>query len=210
MNSQVPVQAAQAVQAGQAVKAAALRWPLWLVLAASAGVFALTMGVRQTMGLFLGALNTSTGLGLGSISLAFAFGQLWWGLTQPFAGAMADKVGAGRVLLLVEDELVLRMSVARGLERQGWRVRQAPDGEAAMRRLAAERPAVMVSDIRMPGLDGIGLTEAARAMWPGLPVLLTSGYADEEARAAVPRLGVGFLAKPFTVRTLNERLREIV
>lgn len=117
---------------------------------------------------------------------------------------------AGRVLLLVEDELVLRMSVARGLERQGWRVRQAPDGEAAMRRLAAERPAVMVSDIRMPGLDGIGLTEAARAMWPGLPVLLTSGYADEEARAAVPRLGVGFLAKPFTVRTLNERLREIV
>ena len=99
MNSQVPVQAAQAVQAGQAVKAAALRWPLWLVLAASAGVFALTMGVRQTMGLFLGALNTSTGLGLGSISLAFAFGQLWWGLTQPFAGAMADKVGTGRVLL---------------------------------------------------------------------------------------------------------------
>jgi predicted MFS family arabinose efflux permease len=72
---------------------------LWLVLLAAAGTFALTMGVRQTMGLFLSALNTSTGLGLGSISLAFAFGQLWWGLTQPFAGAMADKVGAGRVLL---------------------------------------------------------------------------------------------------------------
>jgi predicted MFS family arabinose efflux permease len=51
------------------------------------------------MGLFLSALNTSTGLGLASISLAFAFGQLWWGLTQPFAGAMADKIGAGRVLL---------------------------------------------------------------------------------------------------------------
>jgi hypothetical protein len=51
------------------------------------------------MGLFLSPLNTATGLGLGSISLAFAFGQLWWGLTQPFAGAMADKVGAGRVLL---------------------------------------------------------------------------------------------------------------
>jgi len=52
------------------------------------------------MGLFLSALNTSTGLGLGSISLAFAFGQLWWGLTQPFAGAFADKVGAGRVLFI--------------------------------------------------------------------------------------------------------------
>ena len=51
-------------------------------------------------GLFPSPLNTATGLGVGSISLAFAFGQLWWGLTQPFADAMADKVGAGRVLLL--------------------------------------------------------------------------------------------------------------
>lgn len=74
------------------------RLGMWLVLLAAAGTFALTMGTRQTMGLFLGSLNTSTGLGLGSISLAFAFGQLWWGLTQPFAGVMADKVGAGRVL----------------------------------------------------------------------------------------------------------------
>jgi predicted MFS family arabinose efflux permease len=71
----------------------------WLVLLAAAGTFALSMGTRQTMGLFLSPLNTATGLGLGSISLAFAFGQLWWGLTQPFAGALADKVGAGRVLL---------------------------------------------------------------------------------------------------------------
>jgi predicted MFS family arabinose efflux permease len=75
-------------------------WALWLVLLAAGSTFALTMGVRQTMGLFMSALNTSTGLGVGSISLAFAFGQLWWGLTQPFAGALADRVGAGRVLLL--------------------------------------------------------------------------------------------------------------
>jgi predicted MFS family arabinose efflux permease len=72
----------------------------WLVLLAAAGAFALTMGTRQTMGFFLSPLNTSTGLGVGSISLAFAFGQLWWGLTQPFAGAVADRVGAGRVLLV--------------------------------------------------------------------------------------------------------------
>ena len=71
---------------------------VWLVLLAAAGTFALTMGVRQTMGLFLGSLNTATGVGLANISLAFAFGQLWWGLTQPFAGALADKLGAGRVL----------------------------------------------------------------------------------------------------------------
>lgn len=73
---------------------------VWLVLLAAAGAFALTMGTRQTMGLFLSALNTSTGLGVGSISLAFAFGQLWWGLTQPFAGAVADRIGTGRVILL--------------------------------------------------------------------------------------------------------------
>ncbi|MES2631969.1 MAG: MFS transporter [Pseudomonadota bacterium] len=70
----------------------------WLVLVAAAATFALTMGTRQTMGLFMSPLNTATQLGIANISLAFAFGQLWWGLTQPFAGAMADKIGAGRVL----------------------------------------------------------------------------------------------------------------
>src|SRR5256885_8846505 len=69
-----------------------------LVLLAAAGTFALTMGARQSMGLFVGTLNTSTGLGIASISLAFAFGQLWWGLTQPLAGIVADRVGPGRVL----------------------------------------------------------------------------------------------------------------
>lgn len=71
-----------------------------LVLLAAAGTFALTMGVRQSMGLFVGQLNTATGLGLASVSLAFAFGQLWWGLTQPLAGLVSDRFGAARVLVL--------------------------------------------------------------------------------------------------------------
>ena len=75
------------------------RLPWGWILLAAAGTFALSMGVRQTMGLFIGPLNTATALGLANISLAFAFGQLWWGLTQPFAGALADRVGTGRVLL---------------------------------------------------------------------------------------------------------------
>jgi len=75
-------------------------WSVWVVLLAAAGTFGLTMGTRQTMGLFLSPLNSATQLGLGSISLAFAFGQLSWGATQPFAGAMADRVGAGRVLFV--------------------------------------------------------------------------------------------------------------
>lgn len=78
----------------------ARRVAVGLVLLAAAGTFAVTMGARQSMGLFLGTLNTTTGLGFASISLAFAFGQLWWGLTQPFAGIVADRIGAGRVLLL--------------------------------------------------------------------------------------------------------------
>lgn len=78
--------------------APARHYGLWLVLLAAGGTFAVTMGARQSMGLFLGNLNTSTGLGLASISLAFAFGQLWWGLTQPVAGMVADRIGAGRVL----------------------------------------------------------------------------------------------------------------
>ncbi len=81
-----------------AIAASPHRRAFWIVLLASAGAFALTMGTRQTMGLFLGPLNTATGLGVASISLAFAVGQLWWGLTQPFAGALADRLGAGRVL----------------------------------------------------------------------------------------------------------------
>ncbi|MEW6706138.1 MAG: MFS transporter [Pseudomonadota bacterium] len=72
----------------------------WLIVLAAAGTFALTMGARQSMGLFVGPLNTATGLGLASVSLAFAFGQLWWGLTQPLAGMVADRIGAGRVLLV--------------------------------------------------------------------------------------------------------------
>jgi len=80
-------------------KALPLR-PLALVLLAAAGTFALTMGARQSMGLFVGALNTHTGVGLAAVSLAFAFGQLWWGLTQPLAGIVADRVGPGRVLFV--------------------------------------------------------------------------------------------------------------
>lgn len=76
------------------------RAAFWFVMLAAGGTFAITMGARQSMGLFLPSLNTSTRLGLGSISLAFAFGQLWWGLTQPFAGALADRWGAGRVLFI--------------------------------------------------------------------------------------------------------------
>lgn len=70
---------------------------IWIVAAAGL-VFALIFGVRQSQALFIGPLNSATGLGLAAISLAFACAQLMWGITQPFAGAVADKYGTARVI----------------------------------------------------------------------------------------------------------------
>jgi len=73
----------------------------WLaIVLCAAGLFAASMGVRQSLPLFLGTLNTQTGLGIAAISLAFAIGQLMWGVTQPIAGACADRFGPGRVMLV--------------------------------------------------------------------------------------------------------------
>src|SRR2546423_13138869 len=70
---------------------------IWIVVAAAL-VFALIFGVRQSVALFIGPLNSATGLGIAAISLAFACAQLMWGITQPIAGAVADKYGTGRVI----------------------------------------------------------------------------------------------------------------
>ena len=73
----------------------------WLaIVLCAAGLFAASMGVRQSLPLFLGTLNTQTGLGIAAISLAFAIGPLMWGVTQPIAGACADRFGPGRVMLV--------------------------------------------------------------------------------------------------------------
>src|SRR5437867_172447 len=71
----------------------------WLVVAAAL-VFALLFGIRQSQALFIRPLSASTGLGIAAISLAFACAQLMWGITQPVAGAIADKYGSGRVIAL--------------------------------------------------------------------------------------------------------------
>ena len=71
---------------------------LWITLAAGS-ILAITMGARQSMGLFLGPMNTDTGLGIATLSLAMAVGQFVWGAVQPVAGAMADRWGPRPVLL---------------------------------------------------------------------------------------------------------------
>jgi len=73
------------------------RKQIWIVVAAGL-VFALIFGLRQSVALFISAINSATGLGIAAISLAFACAQLMWGITQPVAGAVADKYGTGRVI----------------------------------------------------------------------------------------------------------------
>ena len=71
--------------------------PLFITLAAGAFLM-VTMGVRQSFGLFISPLNSATGLGIASISFALAIGQFTWGAIQPVAGALADRHGPGKVL----------------------------------------------------------------------------------------------------------------
>jgi predicted MFS family arabinose efflux permease len=72
----------------------------YLAVALAAGaVFALGLGVRQSQALFIGPINSSTGMGYAAISLAFGVGQLMWGVTMPVAGAIADRWGPRPVML---------------------------------------------------------------------------------------------------------------
>src|SRR5258708_20455611 len=69
----------------------------WIIVAAGL-VFAVIVGRGRLGAVFIGPLNSATGLGIAAISLAFACAQLMWGITQPIAGAVADKYGTGRVI----------------------------------------------------------------------------------------------------------------
>ncbi len=66
---------------------------------AAAGILAITMGARQSMGLFISPMNTTTGLGIATISFALAIAQFVWGAAQPIAGAIADRYGPRPVLI---------------------------------------------------------------------------------------------------------------
>ena len=70
----------------------------WTLILVAAAIVMVTMGARQSLGLFVSPLNTSTGLGIVTISFAMAVAQFVWGVAQPIAGAVADRYGPARVL----------------------------------------------------------------------------------------------------------------
>jgi two-component system cell cycle sensor histidine kinase/response regulator CckA len=125
--------------------------------------------------------------------------------------AVVRSAGVPARLLLAEDEAVLRAAMARALERAGFAVTAVPDAETALAHLAAGfEPGLLVSDIRMPGLDGVALAEEARRLRPNLPILLVSGYADAAERGRLGGLDVGFVPKPFSLAELCGRAQEML
>jgi len=72
----------------------------WTLPIAAAAILLITMGGRQTIGLFIAPLDEATGLGIVAISLAVAIGQLVWGFAQPVFGGFADRFGPGRVIVI--------------------------------------------------------------------------------------------------------------
>jgi predicted MFS family arabinose efflux permease len=71
----------------------------WAITLAAAAILMVTMGTRQSLGLFISPLESSTGLGITTISLAFAIAQLMWGVIQPVSGAVADRYGPAKILI---------------------------------------------------------------------------------------------------------------
>ena len=83
----------------------------WTLVLSSSSILAITMGIRQSAGLFVSPLNTSTGLGIVSISFAMAVGQFVWGAAQPLFGMLADRVGSYKVIVLGALMLALGMAI---------------------------------------------------------------------------------------------------
>ena len=70
------------------------------VTLAAAGILMVTMGTRQSLGLFVAPINSSSEIGIVAVSLALAIGQFSWGLAQPFAGFLSDRFGPAKVLVV--------------------------------------------------------------------------------------------------------------
>src|SRR5258708_37110177 len=83
----------------------------WAITLAAAAILMVAMGTRQSFGLFISPLESSTGLGITTISLAFAIAQLMWGVIQPVSGAVADRYGPAKILIAGLVVLALGMAL---------------------------------------------------------------------------------------------------
>jgi DNA-binding NtrC family response regulator len=116
------------------------------------------------------------------------------------------------IVLLVEDEQVVRDMVVVALERRGYRVLPVHSAEAAIEILGRPETVVdlIVSDVIMPGMGGPELLEQVRLLRPGLPAILMSGHTALTTEQRPIALGVTVLEKPFTGEGLDEAIREVL
>lgn len=112
-----------------------------------------------------------------------------------------------RKILIVEDDDSVRQLAARALARLGHDIDVACDGAEGLERIveADGRYDLVVSDIRMPEMDGIEMAKTAASQYPGLKIMLVTGFADQRERAAdLDGVVVDVLLKPFTLASIRD------
>jgi two-component system, cell cycle sensor histidine kinase and response regulator CckA len=121
------------------------------------------------------------------------------------ASSSAPAAGVARAVLLVDDEEPVRRLAERALTRRGWTVLAAETGEEALEIACGEGApplALVISDMVMPGMEGLTLVRALREAWPGLPAILVSGYAEAAIGRDLAAEGVAFVTKPYALKDL--------
>ncbi len=114
-------------------------------------------------------------------------------------------------ILLVDDDPDLLKLIALRLTSAGYRVRTADSGETALAALAVARPAAVITDLRMPGIDGLQLFAAVHRQHPALPVIILTAHGTiPDAVAATQRGVFGFLTKPFDSQELLQKVASAV
>ena len=110
-------------------------------------------------------------------------------------------------ILLVDDDPDLLKLISLRLTSTGYRVRTADSGETALAAIAIARPAVVITDLRMPGIDGMQLFEAIHRRHPALPVIILTAHGTiPDAVNATQRGVFGFLTKPFDSQELLQKV----
>lgn len=114
-------------------------------------------------------------------------------------------------ILLADDDKPTRDLVKRALESDGHSVEIAQDGSEALDSLMSGAPPadILVTDVNMPGLDGISLANRATAEVPGIRILMMSGFAEELERAKAIA-GIAVLSKPFTLEHVRAAVRDLL
>lgn len=111
-------------------------------------------------------------------------------------------------VMVIDDEASIRDAVQQWLELSGFAVQPFASAEAGLARLGRDFPGVVLSDVRMPGLDGFGLLQRLQQLDRDLPLILLTGHGDVPMAVEAMRQGAyDFLEKPFSPETLLERLR---